>query len=366
LLIFGRRCTAAQTKAAFAHLHDEGYPMSKLSTLGAAAALAACLQAGSVHAHFHLLKPASWLKEDNLGGPQKGKPCGPGGYDDVQPVPMSMDVTTVHAGDTIQVELQETINHPGYFRIALAADRAAFQDPPFTNATACSLDLDAVMTGPHDNVLMDGIAKSSASGSNRHIMQDVKLPDQPCDKCTLQVIQVMKDHGPPNCIYYHCADLKILPADGAAAGSGGSNAGTGVAGSGTGGMSAGTGGAPAGGRGGASVSVTGGAGASTGTAAVSGTAGSSQVGGGASGSAGPSSAGSTSSAPGTAGSSTAQVPAAGSAAPSASPAKAKSGCSVARIGGGSDYSPSGLLSVCIALLSLGRMRRHLRRRRSYL
>jgi MYXO-CTERM domain-containing protein len=183
--------------------------------------LAASAATSQVHAHFNLLKPASWLKEDSLGGPQKGRPCGPGSLDDVQPTPLSDAVTTVHAGDTIQVELQETINHPGYFRVSLAADRASFTDPPLTDATACSLDLDSVPTGAHDNVLMDGIAKSASLAPNRHIMQDVKLPDEPCDNCTLQVLQVMKDHGPPNCFYYHCAVLKILPAEGSAAGSGG-------------------------------------------------------------------------------------------------------------------------------------------------
>jgi hypothetical protein len=243
-------------------------------------------------------------------------------FDDVQPSPLSDAVTTVHAGDTIQVELQETVNHPGYFRVALSADRASFTDPPLTNATSCSLDLASVPTGAHDNVLMDGIAKSASAAANRHIMQDVKLPDQPCDNCTLQVLQVMKDHGPPNCFYYHCAVLKILPADGAAAGSGGAAAGTsGVPAGGTG--AAGSAGRASGAAGSAAAAGSGGslAGAAASGGSFAGAAASGARAGAGTAAGSPAVAGS----PGTAGSTS------GAAGSSTTPSKS-SGCSVARLG----------------------------------
>jgi len=218
-----------------------------------------------VHAHFKLIKPASWLKEDNLGGPQKGSPCGPGSSgplgDDVSPVPESAAVTEVHAGDTITVDMQETIYHPGYFRIALAENRDDFTIPPVDDPNSCAFDLEKVPTGAHDNVLMDGLFKiEPMSGANRHLTQDVKLPDQPCDNCTLQIVQVMLNHGLSSCYYYHCANLKILPATGpAAAGSGGS-----AATSGTGGASAG---ATAGAGG---IAVAGSSGSAAGSSAAAG------------------------------------------------------------------------------------------------
>src|SRR6188508_2032369 len=51
-----------------------------------------CVAPVPAHAHFKLLTPASWLNEDELGGPQKGSPCGPGNAqpfigDDLQPIP---------------------------------------------------------------------------------------------------------------------------------------------------------------------------------------------------------------------------------------------------------------------------------------
>lgn len=178
----------------------------------------------SAQAHIKLLKPASWLTEDEVGGPQKGGPCGPGGPDDVQPMPLSMDVTTVHAGDTIMVEFEETVHHQGWFRIALDADPSKFEELKFPNTTDCTYDMSKVPTTPHGNVLVDGLGMDEAlTGPNRKFAEMVKLPDTPCEKCTLQVIQVMADivHSPPGCIYYHCAQLTILPKAGAAAGSGG-------------------------------------------------------------------------------------------------------------------------------------------------
>ena len=203
--------------------------LSALVVLLAWAALA-----GSAQAHIKLIKPEPWINEDDSGGPQKGGPCGPGGFDDVQPVPVSMKVTTVTAGDMLMVEFEETIHHPGWFRIALAEDPNDFEEIAFPNTNNCTYDMSKVPTAPHGNVLADGLGMDTdIGGPNRKFMEMVKLPDMPCEKCTLQVIQVMADalHAPPGCIYYHCAELKIVAKDGvaAAAGSGGSAAGSGGA-----------------------------------------------------------------------------------------------------------------------------------------
>ena len=207
---------------------------------------------GTAQAHIKLIKPDAWLNEDSSGAPQKGGPCGPGGFDDVQPVPLSMKVTTVTAGDTLMVELEETVHHPGWFRISLAEDPKDFEEIEFPNPDNCNYDMSKVPTEPHGNVLKDGFGMdTNIGGANRKLVEIVKLPDTPCEKCTLQVIQVMADalHAPPGCIYYHCAELKILPKSGlgAAAGGGGSAA------AGSGGVAgvAGQGGAPAAGSGGA-------------------------------------------------------------------------------------------------------------------
>jgi hypothetical protein len=198
--------------------------------IGRASMSLALLCTTHVHAHFRLLQPTSWLNEDSMGGPQKGSPCGPGNTrplfgDDKQPVPVSDAVTTYHAGETIAVQWQETIYHPGYFRISLAQAQAAgatsanFPDPALTDPQDCHYDHAAVQTGSHDNVLADGLYMASdQEGSNRSLTQNVKLPNTPCDRCTLQVVQVMEGHPGASCFYFHCAELKILPADGNGAG----------------------------------------------------------------------------------------------------------------------------------------------------
>jgi MYXO-CTERM domain-containing protein len=181
----------------------------------------------SAQAHFTLLKPKSWLNEDETGGPQKGSPCGPGNThgllgDDVQPIPVSDHVTTLRAGETIPIQLAETIYHPGYFRVSIARKRAAdatakdFPDPPLMDEEQCTYDKSAVRTGAHGNVLADGLfVAEGLEGENRKLMHSVKLPNEPCEECSLQIMQVMEDHGASLCFYYHCADIKILPAAGA-------------------------------------------------------------------------------------------------------------------------------------------------------
>lgn len=195
------------------------------------------------HAHFKMLKPASWLNEDQLGGPQKGSPCGPGNSrpfigDDMQPAPTSGMVTTFKAGETIQVQLDETVYHPGYFRISLAktaagqATSADFPDPALIDSTECVYDKSLVKMTPHDNVLADGLFMAEeTSMPGRKLMTDVKLPNEPCENCTLQVVQVMEKHGASSCFYFHCADIKIVAADGGSAGAEAAGSAAGSAGS---------------------------------------------------------------------------------------------------------------------------------------
>lgn len=203
--------------------------------IGVALTGLAWLGASQAHAHFKLLSPTSWLTEDDLGGPQKGSPCGPGNMrpflgDDVQPVPVSHATTTFHAGETISVEWQETVYHPGYWRISFAPKAPAevtsadLPDPAVTLET-CQYDKTAVKTAPHDNVLADGLFMvDDQSGMNRSLKQEIKLPDQPCEHCTLQIVQVMQGHPASSCYYFHCAEIKIEAAQSMSGGASGSGA----------------------------------------------------------------------------------------------------------------------------------------------
>ena len=72
-----------------------------------------------VEAHFKLLEPASWLIEDDRGDPQKAGPCGGTNTDYGKP---SYAVTKAIGGSTLHVKVQETVYHPGHYRIALAVN----------------------------------------------------------------------------------------------------------------------------------------------------------------------------------------------------------------------------------------------------
>ena len=84
-------------------------------------AVAAVLAAAPavMHAHFKLVEPASWLIEDDRGDPQKAGPCGGSNTDWGKP---SYAVTQATGGSRLHVKVQETIYHPGFYRVALAVN----------------------------------------------------------------------------------------------------------------------------------------------------------------------------------------------------------------------------------------------------
>lgn len=299
------------------------------------------------HAHIKMLKPASWVTTSALGDPQKDGPCG---SPSANPSGVTNTITTFKAGEEITVEWTETIDHPGHYRIALAADRADLKDPDITptSPTGCDYAPGSVPTEPHGNVLVDNLFPTTSSGDAKTFTTKVKLPNEPCEKCTLQLIQWMTKHA-PSCLYYQCADIKIVAADGAAgsgaagaagsgtAGAAGSGAAGTAAGSGAAGMTSSTAGTSAGGTSGAADRPASAAGAPA--------AGK------------PAAAGATATAGTTAaaGTGAASPAAAGTAAPAAT-TKDDSGCSVHQPGRGAT-SPLAWSTLLLGLALLARRRR---------
>jgi hypothetical protein len=109
------------------------------------------------------------------------------------------NVCTLRPGANIIVVWDETINHPGHFRISFDDDG----DDDFVDPAG----FDDLYTG--SSVLLDGIPDQDGDSGYR---QELTLPDIECDNCTLQVIQVMTDkapYGDGNDLYYQCADLVL-------------------------------------------------------------------------------------------------------------------------------------------------------------
>ncbi|MEO8601239.1 MAG: SCE4755 family polysaccharide monooxygenase-like protein [bacterium] len=155
--------------------------------------------AGTASAHLALLAPVSRYGENVL----KEGPCGvSGGL-------RSEHITTLAPGAQLEVVWDEYVDHPGHFRIAFDADGDDdFVDPACLSG--CTTRTPEIETYANASVLLDGIADTPQGGISRVL---VTLPDVECERCTLQVIQVMYDKppyaSPGNDIYYQCADLVL-------------------------------------------------------------------------------------------------------------------------------------------------------------
>ena len=161
--------------------------------------------AAPVHAHFVLVTPDSWMSQGLFGDPQKLGPCGDEGGGTA-----TGKVTAFRPGQTIEVTVDETIFHPGHYRVALAVnDRSELPPPPAVTAVGndpCgSAEIQETPTFP---ILADNVLPHTQPFEEPQTFT-VKLPaDVTCTKCTLQVIEYMSNHGRP-CFYHHCADISI-------------------------------------------------------------------------------------------------------------------------------------------------------------
>jgi len=163
-------------------------------------------------AHFKLLAPQSWIMEADNGDPQKAGPCGGTQANPGTPTQM---VTKVQGGQKLHIKVQETVYHPGHYRVALAANRSELPaDPQVTTRESARgpQSVSAVIENPPKApVLADGLFAHTAR-SNEPFETDIEIPNINCAKCTLQVIQFMAEHGlnrEGDFSYHHCADLQI-------------------------------------------------------------------------------------------------------------------------------------------------------------
>jgi len=165
-------------------------------------------------AHFRLLSPTSWLIENQLGDPQKGAPCGGTNTDFGKP---TFAVTQVKGGSLLHVKVQETVYHPGHYRVALAVNSPT-ELPPDPKAQTMTNDKGAIMSVSAEimdpvsaPVIVDGIFRHDAK-TDQPFETDITVPNINCKSCTLQVIQFMEQHpvnNPGQFTYHHCATLRI-------------------------------------------------------------------------------------------------------------------------------------------------------------
>jgi hypothetical protein len=172
-------------------------------------------------AHFVLSEPPAWMSQDSLGLPEKTGPCGDE-YDDSGIATPTNIVTAYQQGQTITVTINETIFHPGHYRIALATNRGELPaDPAVTVGVTVGTDASspcgnaAIQNPPVFPVLADGVFVHATPFTSPQSIQITLPSDVTCSKCTLQVIEFMGNHtleNPNGCFYHHCADLSLEPA----------------------------------------------------------------------------------------------------------------------------------------------------------
>jgi len=165
-------------------------------------------------AHFRLLAPTSWLIENQLGDPQKAGPCGGTNADYGKP---SYAVTEVKGGTLLHVKVQETVYHPGHYRISLAVNSPTElpvdpQAQTMVNDKGETMSVSgAIMSPVAAPVLADGLFQHNAKTAEP-FETDVAIPNINCKSCTLQVAQFMEMHpmnNPGGFTYHHCAVLHV-------------------------------------------------------------------------------------------------------------------------------------------------------------
>jgi hypothetical protein len=175
---------------------------------------------GAADAHFVLVSPAASMVQNRLGDPQKIAPCGgvsanPGRGTPPNPGVPSGAVTQLTGGSMLHVLVQETVFHPGHYRVALARTAAELPaDPVVTtrDSERGPWSVSAVIQDPPaPPVLADGLFAHTERPMGLHEM-DIPIPNLTCVNCLMQVIQFMAEHAKNadgDYSYHHCAVVNI-------------------------------------------------------------------------------------------------------------------------------------------------------------
>lgn len=142
----------------------------------AAALAGVCVLPGHVLAHAAFTSPTPRSPSSGL----KTGPCG-----NVLP---TGNPTVLTAGSTVTMTWIETVEHPGYYRVAFS--QAGDQ-------------------GYEENVLLDNIPDDTCTSTPCTYEAQVTLPSEPCEGCSLQLIQYM-GVAPPYSQYFSCADITLV------------------------------------------------------------------------------------------------------------------------------------------------------------
>jgi hypothetical protein len=182
------------------------------TTLKAAVALALGMGAAAGQAHFLLEAPASWIEQDERGDPQKMAPCGGTVVDGGTRTGV---VTDLEGGAMTRLAINETVYHPGHYRVSLArrinwlpGDPVAVMKDTENGPRSDYAEIDPAPKAP---VLVDGLWQNQVRRTGP-IETEIRIPNIDCEGCFLQVVQFMEEHPgfrEGGFTYHHCAVVNI-------------------------------------------------------------------------------------------------------------------------------------------------------------
>lgn len=106
-------------------------------------------------------------------------------------LPRGATPTVLTAGTQLTVQWEETIQHPGKYFISFSpANDAGFE----ANRLATIVDTQ----------------NGQIAGVSHKYTANIRVPNTPCDGCTLQLIQSMEENPLAPTFYYSCADIRIV------------------------------------------------------------------------------------------------------------------------------------------------------------
>ncbi|MEN9810268.1 MAG: hypothetical protein RLZZ488_1835 [Pseudomonadota bacterium] len=101
------------------------------------------------------------------------------------------------AGESVTLEFEETINHPGYYEVHLLGAN----DQKVAGVPSPLAKLDDTQNNPIRN------------GNNHQYKITFQVPAVDCPECAFQLIQVMLDNPNAPSNYYSCTDVSISNSD---------------------------------------------------------------------------------------------------------------------------------------------------------
>jgi hypothetical protein len=166
-----------------------------------AAACCGVLVSSTSLAHINLLSPPP----RQSGFPDSSLDEGPCGQRN--PGRVSEQVSVFRPGETITVAWEVYVQHSSYFRLSFDADGDdSFSERSSAPADPARDDPTRLLPGEGELILEYVMDRA---GELAGLEVSVTLPTEPCDNCTLQLIQFSYELPLQEATYYQCADLTL-------------------------------------------------------------------------------------------------------------------------------------------------------------